>query len=120
MKPWLYGLGAYVVYPALAAAGALLLSSATSPAGIAAASTLLAAALFFPALLGAYCRRCGERALPRLLRIIIMPAAIFAALTLRSASSPAQYAALGLLALSVIVFGAAFRLTYQETRPRQY
>lgn len=120
MKPWLYRLGAYVLYPLLAASGGLLLAQATRPGKLAAAGALLLAALALPAVLGMYCRRCGERPGPRLLRLLLMPAAIFAALAWRSATGSGQLTALALFGLSAASFSIAFRLTRQEGRPRQY
>src|SRR4051794_6899908 len=96
MKPWLYRLGAYVAYPLLAAAGGFLLANGDTTPQLAGGAVLLAADLALPAALGAWCRRCGERLMPRLLRLLVLPAAVCAALAFRSAQGTGQRVALAL------------------------
>lgn len=107
----LYKLGAYVAYPLLAAAGGLLLTRVDRPAGFAAALGLLLAALALPVWLGAFCRRCGERPLPRLLRLLVLPAVVCTALAYRSAHGAAQYLAFGLVGASAVLFILGWRLS---------
>ena len=110
-KPLAYGIGAYAAYPLLAAAGGALLSRADSKGKVAAAGVLLAGALVLSSVLGRYCRRCGERLPPRLLRLLIMPVAIMTALALRTPQMREQYFAFGLVGLSGIAFSAAWQLS---------
>lgn len=110
-RPWAYRLGAYAVYPALAAAGGALLARARSNAELVAAAALLGAALVLPGFLGRWCRRCGERLLPRLLRLLVLPAAVMTALAFRSPQRSEQYIALALIGLSAVAFSAAWRLS---------
>lgn len=110
-RPGLYKLGAYVAYPLLALGGGLLLSRADRPAGLAAAVGLLLAALALPAGLGALCRRCGERPLPRLLRLLVLPVVICTALAYRSAHGAAQTLAFGLVGASAVLFILGWRLS---------
>lgn len=109
-RPGLYRLGAYVLYPLLALGGGLLLSRADRPAGLAAAAGLLAAALALPALLGTICRRCGERPLPRLLRLLVLPTVLCTALAYRSAHGAAQQLAFALAGASAVLFILGWRL----------
>lgn len=106
-----YRLGAYVAYPLLAAVGGLLLSRADSWVSMAAAAVLLAGALVLSAFLGRYCRRCGERLLPRLLRLLIMPISIMTALGFRTAQLRGQYIAFVMVGVSVIMFSLAWQLS---------
>lgn len=120
MKPWLYRLGAYVAYPLLAAAGAFLLAEGDTTPQVTAGAVLLAADLALPAALGAWCRRCGEKMIPRLLRLLVLPAALCAALAFRSAQGTGQRIALAMIGVSAVIFIAAFRMTHQQRLPRQY
>jgi hypothetical protein len=109
--PLAYKIGAYAAYPLLAAAGGALLSRANSKGAIAAAAVPLAGALVLSAVLGRYCRRCGESFLPRLLRLLILPVSIMTALAVRTPQMREQYFAFGLICLSGIVFSAAWQLS---------
>jgi len=106
-----YMLGAYVVYPLLAAVGGSMLSRANSRGAMAAAGVVLAFRLILPALLGRYCRRCGERLLPRLLRLLVMPTAIMTALAYRTPQMREQYIAFALVGLAAFAFSAAWQLS---------
>jgi hypothetical protein len=113
-SPALYAAGAYLVYPALAGAGGLLLAGAETPLEIASAAALLAGALALPGWLGFYCRRCGEKPLPKFLRLTVLPAAVAIALAARGDAGPARFAALLLLAASAVAFGLAWRFAGGE------
>ena len=114
----LYALGAYVAYPLLALAGGVLLARADGPAGLAAAASLLAGALALPAWLATYCRSCGERPLPRLLRLLLLPAAVCTALAFRAATGPEQFIAFGLVGASAVMFGIGWRLSARRSATR--
>jgi hypothetical protein len=116
-RPGLYRLGAYVVYPLLAGGGALLLSRVDGPAGFAAAGALLLGALALPVWLGALCRRCNERPLPRLVRLLVLPAVVCTALAYRSAHGAGQYLAFGLVGASAVFFVLGWRLAERKAAP---
>lgn len=91
------------------AAGAALLARAVSKPALAAAFALLAVGVVLMVWLGHYCGRCGERLLPRLLRLVVLPAALLTALAARSAQGLRQLVAFALFGLSIVAFGLAWR-----------
>jgi MFS family permease len=106
-----YALGAYVAYPILAAVGGALLSRADTRGKMAAAGVVLAGAMALPPVLGRYCRRCGERLMPRLLRLLIMPVAIMTALGFRTPQHQEQYIAFALVGFAAMAFISAWQLS---------
>jgi|CXWL01.1.fsa_nt_gi hypothetical protein len=106
-----YRFGAYVVYPLLAGVGALLLSRANSTGMMVAAAVLLSGVLFLSAFLGRYCRRCGERFVPRLMRLLVMPVAVMMALGFRTTQLRIQYIAFVLVGMSAVMFSLAWQLS---------
>ena len=113
-----YRLGTYVIFPALAVGGGLLLSRAVSALGLACAAAMLVTALALPVVFGVYCRRCGDGLWAGLARLVVLPIVLIALFS-RSGSGIQQGAGFALMGLAVLSFVAAWRLTRRASEQRE-